>query len=43
MNDIEETILLLSEKEAEFAATLQPNDFWAWWTSDREVPAKWQA
>ena len=38
MNDIDATMLLLSKKEAEFAVTLQPNDFWAWWASDREVP-----
>ena len=38
MNDIEATLLLLSEKEAEYALTLNPGEFWTWWASDREVP-----
>lgn len=42
MDDIESVMLLLSEREAEWAMTLQPGEFWAWWAGDREVPSEFQ-
>ncbi len=31
MLDLDEAIYQLTEEEAEYAATLEPDEFWAWW------------
>jgi len=41
--NMEALMLLLTDREATYAMTLEPDEFWAWWaTSDREVPGAWE-